>query len=270
MSLVNPENGACRRQIWVSIPLLLKILNLGEVKSCAQVNAALTQIWSDDPHAFQKILLGWETSFSSATDSFTSSGKLFFPVSLSLPIFHKSQDSLPCCIFRGIKWNVVTQEKYQPRPLYPQLEFHMILLIYTGTNMKIILNLYLAVPLKYTLQKEKNQWKRIWVSFQIYFKALFLFQICSQGQQILSLSNLFVVCIEGGLSVLQSWDFLFFPDQCFSLNSSIFAPAEKTCSSHMGLVFSPIFFWEDQELLDIIVYIIFYLCNVCSSSHKRN
>lgn len=38
----------------------------------------------------------------------------------------------------------------------------------------------------------------------------------------LSLSNLFVVCIEGGLSVFQSWDFLFFPDQCFSLNSSFF------------------------------------------------
>lgn len=51
----------------------------------------------------------------------------------------------------------MTQEKYQPRPLYPQLEFHMILLIYTGMNMKIILNFYLAVPLKYTLQKERKR-----------------------------------------------------------------------------------------------------------------
>lgn len=33
----------------------------------------------------------------------------------------------------------------------------MILLIYTGMNMKIILNFYLEVPLKYTLQKERKR-----------------------------------------------------------------------------------------------------------------
>lgn len=81
----------------------------------------------------------------------------------------------------------------------------------------VSLDFSLAVPLKYIFQKKRTSEKGIWVSFQIYFKVLVPSKIYSQCQQILGLSNLFVVCREGGFSVFQSWDFLFFPDQCFSL-----------------------------------------------------
>ena len=118
-----------------------------------------------------------------------------------------------------------THEKMASTDTYTHLGEHLktVRALYKAVNLYrdeyVSLDFYLAVPLKYIFQKERKRTSEngIWVSFQVYFKVLFPFKMYSQCQQILGLPNLFVVCREGGLSVFQSWNFLFFPDHCFSL-----------------------------------------------------